>query len=159
MTACKRLVAGLTLLLAAVGFLLGLAGGIGVWIVKQPATERTAHIFGRIEAAFDLAERGLDQVQTSLDRAAERLETVKEEQRKLAQEPRQTNTLGRLLARTVQQRVMPEVDNAHETLHSVAEAAVVINSVLEDVGSFPFVSASGLDLEAVWARSDRPRGS
>jgi hypothetical protein len=57
--------------------------------------------------------------------------------------------MGRLLARTVQQRVAPELGDAHETLHTVAEAAVVVNSVLEDVGSIPLLSTSGLDLEGL----------
>jgi hypothetical protein len=55
--------------------------------------------------------------------------------------------LGRTLARTVQQRVAPEFNDANETLHTVAEAAVVVNSVLEDLGNFPLLSTSGLDLD------------
>ena len=31
--------------------------------------------------------------------------------------------------------------------HAVAEAAVVVNSVLEDVGNLPFLSETGLDLD------------
>ena len=49
------------------------------------------------------------------------------------------------MARTVQQRIAPEIGNAQETIHTVAEAAVVVNSVLEDLGNFPFLSTSGLD--------------
>ena len=54
--------------------------------------------------------------------------------------------MGRFLARTVQQRLAPELGNAQETLHTVAEAAVVVNSILEDVGSFPLLETSGFDL-------------
>jgi hypothetical protein len=50
------------------------------------------------------------------------------------------------MARTVQQRIAPEIGNAHEKLHAVAEAAVVVNSVLEDIGNFPFLSAVGLEV-------------
>jgi hypothetical protein len=142
----KRILAGLTLLLGTAGLLLSLAGGVGVWIVKEPVTARATRVFARIEAALDVADKGLDHVKTSLARAAERLDSVKQEQRKLAQGPRRNSALGRLLARTVQQRVAPELGNAHETLHTVAEAAVVVNSVLEDVGNFPFLSAAGLEV-------------
>jgi hypothetical protein len=57
--------------------------------------------------------------------------------------------MGRMLARTVQQRLAPELGDAHETLHQVAEAAVVVNSMLEDVGNFPLLATSGLDLDRV----------
>src|SRR5271170_6638665 len=143
----KRLVAGLAFILGTAGLLLSLAAGIGVWVVKEPVTTRATQIFGRVQAALDVAEQGLDHAETSLGRATERLDSVNEEQRKLAQEPRRTNAMGRILARTVQQRVAPDLGNAHETLHTVAEAAVVVNSVLEDLGSFPFLSVTGLDVD------------
>jgi hypothetical protein len=60
-----------------------------------------------------------------------------------------------MLVRTVQQQIAPDVSNAHEKLHAVAEAAVVVNSVLEDVGNFPFLSASGLDLERLKEMNSR----
>jgi hypothetical protein len=114
--------------------------------VKQPVTDRATRIFDRVEAALDVADEGLDHVQASLARAAERLESVREEQRRLAQEPRRGMGARRFMARTVQQQLAPDLGNAHDKLHTVAEAAAVVNSVLEDVGNFPFLSAAGLDV-------------
>jgi hypothetical protein len=155
MRVCTRILAGLTLLLGAVGLLLGLAGGGGVWIVKGPVTARATRVFERIEAALDVADQGLAQAETSLARAAERLDGAREEQRKLAREPQGSSALRRTLARTVQRTVAPELGDAHQKLHTVAEAAVVVNSVLEDVGSFPFLSTSGLDIDRLNEINDR----
>jgi hypothetical protein len=155
MRVCKRVLAGLVLLLSTAGLLLSVAGGVGVWIVKGPVTDRATRVFGRVEAALDVVEQGLDHAQASLARAAERLDGVKQEQRKLAREPRRNSALGRLLARTVQQRVAPELGDAHETLHTVAEAAVVVNSVLEDVGNLPPLATSGLDLDRLTELNSR----
>src|SRR5262245_51894546 len=105
----KRILAGFTLLLGAAGLLLDLAGGVGVWLVKEPVTVKATKVFERIEAALDVADKGLDHVTKSLARAAERLDGVREEQNKLAQEPRKVNALRRLLARKVQQLIAPEV--------------------------------------------------
>jgi hypothetical protein len=142
----KRIMAVLTFVLASAGLLLSLAGALGVWIVKEPVSAKATHLFGRIDAALDIANQGLDYVKTSLARASEQLRNVKEEQRQLAQRPQQNNVLQRTLARTVQQKIAPEIGNANQKLHAVAEAAVVVNTVLEDVGSFPFLSVSGLDV-------------
>ena len=155
MRVCKRILAGLVFLLATAGLLLSVAAGVGVWVVKGPVTARATHVFGRIDAALDVAEQGLDHAQGSLARAAERLDGVKQEQRKLAAEPRGNSPLGRFLARTVQQTVAPELGNAQETLHTVAEAAVVVNSVLEDLGNFPLLSESGLDLDRLTELNSR----
>jgi hypothetical protein len=146
MNLLKSILAALTVLLSVGMLLLSLAAGIGVWIVKQPATDKATRVFGRIEAALDIAQQNLDQVKASLARAAERLDGAREEQQKLAQMPRGNNVLRRTLARTVQRQLAPELGDAHEKLHTVAEAAVVVNTVLEDVGNFPFLSVAGLDL-------------
>jgi hypothetical protein len=55
--------------------------------------------------------------------------------------------MRRLLARKVQRTVAPQFNDATETLHTVAEAAVVANSMLEDAGNLPFLSVSGLDAD------------
>src|SRR5262249_30789061 len=145
MRVVKRILAGLTLLLGAAMLLLSLAGGAGVWVVKGPVTERAARVFGRVEAALDVADQGLGHAQTSLGTAAERLDGVREEQREVVRAPSKSAALKRKLARTVQRTVAPQVGDAHQKLHTVAEAAVVVNSVLEDLGNFPLLSASGLD--------------
>ncbi len=158
MKVLKRILAGFTLLLAAVVLLLSLAGGVGVWLVKGPVTERATRVFERIDAALDIADKALGQVKDSLARAAERLDSVREEQRKLAQQPQKVNPLRRLIARKVQQNIAPEVGNAQEKLHTVAEAAVVVNSVLEDAGNLPFLSATGLDSDRLAEISNRLAG-
>src|SRR5258708_3978497 len=126
MKVCERILAGLALLLGAAMLLLSLAGGIGVWIVKEPVRARATRAFGRVEAALDVADKGLEHASTSLARAEERLDSVKQEQRKLAPEPRKDNTARRALARNVQRRIAPELGDAHQKLHTVAEAAVVV---------------------------------
>jgi len=142
-----RIIAGLTFFLAVVGLLLSLVGGVGVWFVREPLTERATKIFGRIETALDLADQGFEHVKTGLTRATERLDSAREEQRKLALEPRRNIFLQRTLARTVAQNIAPTLGDADEKLHKVAEAAVVINSILEDVGNVPFLQVSGLDMD------------
>lgn len=143
----KRAMAAFVLFLGAAGVILSIAVGIGIWLVKEPVTERLTHVFARIVDAVKMADQALGQVNTSLANAAQRLENVNEEQRKLAKEPKKDNAIGRLLARTVQQTIAPEFGGAQQKLQTIAEAAVVVNSVLEDLGNFPFLAAKGLDTD------------
>ncbi len=147
MKICARILAGLAILLCMTVLPFSLAAGVGIWIVKKPVTDKLTRVYGRIDETLDVADRGLDQVKTTLARAGERLESAVEEQRKSSREPQKISMSRRLLARTVQQQISPELGNAHETLHTVAEAAVVVNSVLEDVSNFSFGSATGLDVD------------
>jgi hypothetical protein len=158
MKICLRILAGLTFLLSAAMLLLSLAGGVGVWIIKEPVTAKATYLFGRIEAALDVAEDNLDEVKASLTRASERLNSAREEQRTIAKQPQPGGALRRTLARKVQRTIAPELGDAHDKLHNVAEAAFVVNSVLEDVGNFPFLSAAGLDVDNLKEMNGRLAG-
>lgn len=149
MNAVKRSLVVLLFLVSLAVLIASVAGGVGVWVAKEPVITKITGVHRRIGSALDLAEANLEQVKASLARAGERLDSAREEQRKIAQQPQQGGALRRLLARQVQQRLVPELGNAHEKLHTVAEAAVVVNSILEDVGNIPFLSTSGLDLDSI----------
>jgi hypothetical protein len=155
MNFCRRILAGLTLLLSTAGLLLSIAAGVSVWVVKEPVTAKATRTFARVDAALDVADKGLEHVKAKLDRATERLETVKAEQQKLAKKPRKGLSARRVLARTVQRKIVPEVGDAHEKLHTVAEAAVVVNSVLDDLSNFPYLSVAGLDIDQLTAMNSR----
>jgi hypothetical protein len=147
MKVLKRILAGLILLLSVAGLLVSLAAGVGVWFAKKPVTDRANRIFGRVDSALDLADQSLDQVNASLARAAERLESVKKQQKEIAQNPPRGTATRRFMAQTVQRQIAPDLGNAHEKLNTIAAAAVVVNSVLEDVGSVPSLETSGLDVD------------
>jgi hypothetical protein len=147
MNVCKRILGILALLLGAAGLLLGLAVGVGVWVVKEPVTASAAHISERVAAALDLAEKKLDHAQASLTTAAERLESVNKERSQLPRESQPGNLKWMAVSRLVQLKLGPMLNDAHRDLHDVAEAAVVVNSVLEDVGNLPFLAEKGLDLD------------
>src|SRR5262245_60411858 len=141
-----RTLAAVVFLLATAALLLSVAGAVGVWIVKEPATTRATKVFGKIDAALSLADQKLQHLKTSFARAAERLESARKEQEKI---PPQNNAARRLVARTALATMAPDLNNAHQTLQTVAEAAVVVNSVLEDVGNLPMLSTSGLDVDSL----------
>jgi hypothetical protein len=155
MKVCKGILSALALLLGVIGILLSLVVGASVWVVKGPVTARMAHFYGRVEASLDVAENGLDHARASLTNAAERLESFKEERGKLAQEPRRDNPTRKFMARTMQRKVAPEVGEAQQNLHTAAEAAVVVNSMLDDLSSLPLLSVAGLDTDHLRDMNDR----
>jgi hypothetical protein len=145
MNVCKRILGVLGLLIGAAGLLLSLAVGVGVWVVKGPATARATYLSERVDAALDKATQKLDRAQTSLTTAAEHLEKVKKEWSQRPRETRRGDVKSMAVARKLKKTVGPNLHEAHKNLQEVAEAAVVVNSVLEDVGNLPFLSETGLD--------------
>jgi hypothetical protein len=153
-----RILAAITMLLSTVGLLIALAGGIGVWLVKEPVTEKATALFERIETKLDKADKGLEHAEKTLARASDRLADVREERRKAAANPGRLDVARRFLARTVRQTIAPDLGDAHETLHTVSEAAVVVNSILDDMGSFPFLGVTGLDVDRLSEMNSRLAG-
>jgi hypothetical protein len=153
----RRLLAGLVFLLALAIFLLVVGAGVGVWIVKGPVTARAHYLAGHVEENLDIADQSLDLAGASLAKASESLDKAKQDQRELAKEARNPSAMERLLLRTVKQRLAVAVDleNANETLHKVAEAAFVVNSVLDDVGSFPLLAESGFNMKGLTDMNER----
>jgi hypothetical protein len=146
----KRLLAALALLLGTAGLLLSLALGVAVWVVKGPATAKAEKVFGRVDEKLDLAEQKLAHAQESVAKAAKGLESVKEKRREEKEIPPQTSRadlLKRAVARSAALQVAPGLADAHDDLHTVAEAAFVVNSVLDDLGSLPFLAESGFDTD------------
>jgi chromosome segregation ATPase len=142
-----RILRVLTLFVTAVVLIVSLAGGVGVWAVWQPVTIRTTQTFGRVEGALQVVDGGLERARESLARATERLDAARQEQRDLSQQPQPKDARRKALALSVKRGIAPELEDAHVKLSRVAEASVVVNSVLEDVGQVPLLSAAGLDQE------------
>jgi hypothetical protein len=158
MNVCKRILGCLGLLVGAAGLLLSLAVGVGVWVVKGPVTARATNVSERVDAALDKAEGKLDHAQTSLARAMERLQDVRRERSQIPRTSRRGDPPWMAVARTVQRTVAPELNDAHKDLHEVSEAAVVINSVLADVGNMPGLSETGLDQDRLEEMNGRIAG-
>jgi hypothetical protein len=144
---CKRILRVLVLLVSTSVLLLSLVGGIGIWVIRDPIVVRATQIFGRVEAALDVVDEGLEGARKSLGRAMERLESARQEQRNLSQQPQPKNGKRKALALAVKRGLAQQVEDSRRKLSTVAEASVVVNSVLQDVGNLPFLSASGLDHE------------
>jgi len=147
MKVCRQILGTLGLLLGVAGLLLSLVVGVGVWVVRGPLTTRATRIYDRVDAALDHAKQGLDHAQQSLIRAGESLESVKEQRKKLPQKPGKVDPTRMLVGRMIKEKLGPNLDEAHQKLQTVAEAAVVVNSVLDDLGNFPELSVTGLETD------------
>jgi hypothetical protein len=135
----------LVLLVSTLVLLLSLVGGIGVWIIRQPVMVRTSQIFGRAQAALDIVEEGLEGTRKSLTRAKEHLDSARQDQKNLNQQPQPKNAKRKALAMAVKRGLSKDIEDSQAKLNTVAEASVVVNSVLEDLGNLPLFSTFGLD--------------
>jgi hypothetical protein len=147
MRTCKRTLALIAFFLGLVGLLVSLTVGVGVWVVREKVTSKATSVLDTVEGKLGTGDKALGHVKESLDNASKRLEAAREEQTKSAQVPAPglRSMSRRVMARTIANQVAPELENARGTFQAVAEAALVANSVLGEIGNFPLLTDSGVN--------------
>lgn len=149
MTIVKRILTVIVVPISVIGLLLSLVVGVGVWFILGSVKESVISVLERIGEGIDVARENLEQVKASLARAEDRLREARAENRRIAREPENGPNLRRTMARSVTRFVAPEMQEANAKLYEIAKASVVVNSILEDVGSFPLLDVAGLDVDEI----------
>jgi hypothetical protein len=145
MTILKRTVALILMVLSAAGVVLGIAGVVGVWVVRPPLTERTDHAFGRVETALDQTGDTLRALDLLLKRAAENLKEVRETAPRPGGNVANADTLRQKAARQVTESLIPGLGDVRPKLLQLIETTAVANSILGDLQEMPAGTLPYLD--------------
>jgi hypothetical protein len=155
MSAIRRALALVSVLLSLVFFVACAAGIAGAWVVKKPLTERATRLFTRTEAILNETAENLQGARNVLKQAQQSLGTVQANSLKLGDDPKQNSPIVQSIVQQVASNLAPKVGDVRQTLGSVTEAAVVANTVLDNLNEIPLVSVSHLDTDQLQATSDQ----
>ncbi len=134
MKAIKRLFAVLLSLLGVAGLVLCVGGVVGVFIVKKPLQERTTRLLKEAGQSLQTAADGVDVVHESLLKAREEL-------KQFSRKPDAEHPKPTFVDRVVAEHLESNVKNIGATVNVVADASVVLNSLL---GSLNEIADTGL---------------
>jgi len=154
MRVVKHLVGAVVVLLSVVGLVAALAAVVAVWVVRQKLDESSAKVLDRVENALDLTAKTTRRANEVLDRA----EASLVEYRKSPPEQADVDASRRLAlgmaAGKIRQDYSSQMDEVRYNLSTLAEAAVVANSVLESAEGWAAESGANLDADRARALSD-----
>jgi hypothetical protein len=131
----KRLLAALAALLSLASLIVSAGALWWIWTVKQPVTDKTAMVFGRIEDALAVTDRTIEQARANLE--ASRIQISLVHQTSRSDGRKKPDFLGSMMARSFASKVSPNLHEMRNTLDRVTEASIVLHSVLgsvQDVG-------------------------
>src|SRR5262249_47962526 len=120
------------------------AGIVGVWSVREEVTERTTHAFQVADRALDVTARATNRVHESLQNARDNLRAIRVEEpeegggRRVSPEIALPQMLAR---RMLAQQIAPHIEEVRQTVNTVTEVSVVLNSLLEGVNELPIGSS------------------
>jgi hypothetical protein len=148
----RRLVAVLFVILGVVGLLASIAGIAACWYLRPGVTGKLSYTCERTEAVLDVTSASLKRVETSLVQARTDLATVPKEP-----PAPQLSPAKKVALRRVTNGFLSQFDNAGQTLTTVSDAAVVLNSLLEGMGEIPLVHMTPLDVDQVQGAAGKVR--
>src|SRR5262249_32985036 len=138
----KRMMAVLFLFLGGVGLLLCIAGLVGIWPARTAVETRLSQLFERVEGLLAAGSEDLHIVRGAIARGRESLIEDTKPPAPMPQDAANRRLLLKTLSKTLSRELPPKTVDLRATMTRVAEASVVLQVVLADVGKLPLGAAN-----------------
>lgn len=130
----RKIGASLLLIVAGLGLLLCLIGGIGVWVANQPLTDTVTAALSAANGYLQLAGNGAATASDQVESVRQQIDAV---QSTVANLPPEARTKA---ASQITERIMPPINILRTTIATLRTAAVSLNKSLESANRIPGVN-------------------
>ncbi len=142
-----RSVVAMVIFIAAVGFILSLAGIVGIWVAFAPARGAVTDVAATTTHALEIVNNGLGRVNTQVQDARQTLTRVNDEAAKLGNRIQANSPVVSALSQRVDNDLAPRIENARTTAFAIHDAVVSFNSTLAALNRLPGVTVPTLNNE------------
>jgi hypothetical protein len=144
MKVLRRLFGALVLLLATIGIVACVAAIVGIWILRQNVAQKVEIAYGRLDTGLKRLTDANQKVKGALDGARMDLKRYNNEASRFGADNPNRNSLRRQL---LLQTVGPRIGELGGRLDTVADAAIVVASLLQSLQELPLADGSGINPE------------
>ena len=149
-----RILVALIIFIAAIGFILSLAGIVGIWSAYAPARSAVTDVAATATHALGIVDNGLGRVNNLVQDARQSLTRVNDAAAKLGNRIQANSPAVSALSRLVDTDLAPRIENARTTAFAIHDAVVSFNGTLAVLNRLPGVTVPTLT-GALSAVSDR----
>jgi ABC-type multidrug transport system fused ATPase/permease subunit len=142
-----RILVAVIMLIAVVGFMVNVAGLVGVWYVRAPTRTAVTAVAATLTRELGIVENGLGRVNTQVQDARQTLTRVNDAAAKLGEHIQASSPLVTGLSQRVDNDLAPRIENARTTAIAIHDAVVTVNSVLVVLNRLPGVTVPSLTNE------------
>jgi hypothetical protein len=114
-----RIVVAMVIFIAAVGFILSLAGIVGIWVAFAPARGAVTDVAATTTHALESVDNGLGRVNTPVQDARQTLTRVNDEAAKLGNRIQANSPVVSALSQRVDNDLAPRIENARTTAFAI----------------------------------------
>jgi hypothetical protein len=150
----RRLTGLVTVLLSAIGAIGCIAVAVGVWVVYQGVAERVQRVSDKLDVALKQVATATDTVQRVLGKARADLAQVTKESGNLDAGGDKSKLAARTVRALLREQTEPTLDELGGRLATMADAAVVVSSLLQSLEDLPVAQQFGLDPEQLKQRAN-----
>lgn len=142
-----RILVAVIMVLAAVGFILNVAGVLGVWCARAPARSDVTDVAATMTHALGIVNNGLGRVNVQVQDARQALTRVNDAAAKLGDRVEANSPLVTMLSQRVGNDLAPRIESARTTAFAIHDAVVGVNSTLVALNRLPGVTVPTLNNE------------
>ena len=141
----RRILVGMLMFLAMVGFIVDVAGLVGVWVVRGPAYNDVTDVTATLTHVLGTVDNGLTRMNTQVQDAQQAITRVNNEAAQLGDNIQANSPLVDRLSQRVNTDLGPRIENVRSTASTIHDAIVSFNSALVAINRFPGVSTPRLN--------------
>jgi predicted nucleic acid-binding Zn-ribbon protein len=138
--ALKRMLVGIVILIATVGFLANAAGVVGVWIARRAARDTVTALSTLVNSKLKIVDQALARVSARADKGRQALARVNDAASKLGDRLEDDSPLLIALANAAGDDLSAKIAETRAQAVALHDAAVSVNATLEMLDSLGFIN-------------------
>ena len=142
-----RILLAVIMIIAVVGFIVNLAGLVGLWVAFAPARSAVTDVTATTTHSLEVVDNGLGRVNTQVQDARQTITRVNNEAANLGDRIQANSPLVTRLSQLVDNELAPRIENAQSTASTIHDAVVSFNGVLVALNRLPATTAPRLNDE------------
>jgi len=142
-----RILVAIVMFIAVLGFILNLAGIVGIWLAFAPARSNVTDVAGTMTHTLETVDNGLGHVTGQVQDARQSLARVNDAAAQLGNHVQANSPAVSTLSQLVDNDLAPRIENARMTASTIHDAVVAVNSTLVALNRLPGVNVPSLNNE------------
>src|SRR5437868_169827 len=142
-----RILVAIVMFIAVLGFILNLAGIVGIWLAFAPVRSNVTDVAGTMTHTLETVDNGLGRVTGQMQDARQSLARVNDAAAQLGNHVQANSPAVSTLSQLVDNDLAPRIENARTTASTIHDAVVAVNSTLVALNRLPGISVPSLNNE------------
>ena len=139
-TVLRRILAGIVILIATIGFLANATALIGTWVIRQPARHSVTALSKFVNDQLGTIDQALARVSARADAGQQELARVNDAANKLGDRLDEGSPMLTALTSTVRDGLAPGIADMRAQATALHDRVVAVNAALETLGSLGFIT-------------------